>query len=146
MVDRRRIAAAVFADRLGAVQGGGALRHLAHALFEAVAHLRPEAAHRAADMQFVGDDVVGRAALDKADADQRRLDRVGFVLGRQFDLHMALQGEPPLINGRDMLRILSNYSLAHSPSSYSFLSYAAPHSLSEVDRRPARAKLAGERP
>src|ERR1051325_10164 len=75
VIDDHR-AAAVFQVEFGAVGGGDARERFAHELLDALAHLFVQRAHGAFHFYFGGDDVWPVAAVNRADGDDDRLERI----------------------------------------------------------------------
>ena len=76
LVHQHRIAGRIGQLRFGAVKPRRALDHLPHPLLQQIAHPGGEAARGAAQLDVLRDDVVGVAALEHADRDDRGLERV----------------------------------------------------------------------
>src|SRR5215469_1792815 len=90
MIDGRRVITAIVRLGAGSMQSRDAAGNFAESPLDQVSHLRTKAARGAADMQFVRDYIVGRAAPHKADTDDRGVERVDVAatdrLQRQHDL------------------------------------------------------------
>ena len=70
--------------RSRAMNGGDTAGNLADPALDQILHFRAEAARSAADVERIGDRIIGRSSVDESDADHRRIERINAAAGNRL--------------------------------------------------------------
>src|SRR6185436_18082820 len=81
-----------------------AAESLPHQLKRACANFLAQRAHRAFHFHFLGDDVVAVAAFDRADGDDKRLERIDSTAANRLNRGDALGGYHDRVHAKLRLR------------------------------------------
>jgi hypothetical protein len=86
------------------VDDGDPTGYLADPALDQILYFRAEAARGPADMQCIGNDIVGRPAFDKPNANHRRIERIDASAGDRLQRQHHLRADDERVNAEMRVR------------------------------------------